>query len=72
MLDFAYKIPGVFKQFQEPEIEFSRSVCKKISMPYIVFQCFLIFFPTSCKLSARTGILSFAFSLSPIVNLLNF
>ena len=27
--------------FREPEIEFSRSVCKKISMPYIVFQCFL-------------------------------
>ena len=30
------------RSFQEPEIEFSRSnICKEISMPYIVFQCFL-------------------------------
>ena len=29
------------RSFQEPEIEFSRSLYKNISMPYIVFQCFL-------------------------------
>ena len=29
------------RSFQEPEIEFSRSVCKEISMPYTMFQCFL-------------------------------
>ena len=29
------------RSFQEQEIEFSRNFCKKISMPYIVLQCFL-------------------------------
>ena len=43
MLDYInyIKFQGYSMSFQEPEIEFSRSACKKISMPYIMFQCFL-------------------------------
>ena len=68
VLDFVNKIPGVFKEFS---YEDSHPI-HRVLVFSVLKKPTLIFFPTSRKLSARTGILIFAFNLSPVVNALNF
>ena len=65
------KFQGHSRSFQEPGIEFSRSLYKKISMPYIVLQCFPCwkslpwYSLPHCKLNAALmGILIFGFNVS--------